>query len=258
MGKDSHKSSSSPQPDQTSSESLGSTERRKGLRRASDIQASNVRYTKSQGRIDRINELVVLVKSEGDHQDELEELVGMFEPLIRKVATHYFRQYGDLIPIDVLTQQARTEFIDLTLNAHVVGGPANFTHFINVFLFRRIQKFVTKERRFHYTHDRIGYAEVRGKIDPDTVTHHDPDRAVEDEKQNMVKQLFTDILESVYADHLLDDVELKIFEETILKGKSDTEVAKAIGLSRPYVNRIHKRVVEKIREQFGDRWSLIF
>lgn len=258
MGQDSPKSSSSTPPDPKSSLSGSSNDRRQGQRRASDIRANNVRYTKSQERIDRINELVRIVKTEkGNTEAELEELVGYFEPIIRKVATHYFKQYGDLIAVDVLTQQARAEFIDLTLNAHTLGGPANFTYFINVFLFRRMQKYVAKERRYHYNHDRISYAEVQGKIDPEQVMVEDPDRAVEEEKRNNLSLLVGDILEAIYADNLLDDMERVIFEATVLQGKKDSEVAKIVKLSRPYVNRIHKRMLEKIRDKFGDRWQLI-
>lgn len=220
------------------------------MREASGTRASDVRYTKSQSRIDRINELVRKSKLERD-QDAITEVIYMFEPLIRKVANHYFKQYGDLIPLDALLQETREQFIDLMLNAHVLGGPANFTTFMNIFLFRRVQKFVIKERRFHYDHDRIEYAEVHREID---LTVEDEDLVEKGETTSAMQTLVADILEEAYSSDMFDETEVRIFEEAILKNRSDTQIAQTIGLSRPYVSRIHKRVLLKIQERFGDRW----
>lgn len=210
-------------------------------------------YVKSQGRIDRINELVRRVKMHND-AEALSELIRLFEPLIQKVARHYFKQYGDLMPLEVLQQESRSQFCDLTLHTHIIGGPANFTTFINNFLFRRMQKYVAKERRFHYSHDRIDWAEMKhGDL---SIAIPEQDRASSTEHTQQIKELLAQILESSY-DGLLTELEIRVFEETVLRGSTDTDAATKLGLSRPYISRLHKIALKKIQSQFGPRWQLI-
>lgn len=179
----------------------------------------------------------------------------MFEPLIQKIARHYFRQYGDLISLDALQQETRQQFCDLTINAHTIGGPANFTTFMNQFLFRKIQKWVANELRYHTTHDRMEYAVIaRPELDLTAPADDSEEtyRAMVD-RQN----LLADVMEAIYSEALLEELELRVFELATLYNMKDSDVADALKMSRPYVSRLHKRALVKIRDRFGDRWAAI-
>jgi RNA polymerase sigma factor (sigma-70 family) len=250
MGIESHKSFSSEPSDPSSKSADHFQPLNEDFK---DSEAPDGKYVKSQARIDRINRNVVLAKKEGD-EEALAELLKMFEPLVQKIARHYHKQYGDLIPFDTLLQETRQQFCDLTLNSHTIGGPASFTVFINNFLFRRMQKWVANEKRYHLTHDRMEYAEVaRPELD---LTNPEPEPD-EDEAIKVRQALFADILEAIYADKLLDEIELRVFELATLYNMKDQDVADALHMSRPYVSRLHKRALVKIRDRFGDRWRAI-
>lgn len=232
--------------------------------------------------IDRINDLVAIVKSSNSTDDEINEgfreLLETFKPMILRVCDKWAKYFNDsehkIKPFNELVADAEYWFVRYTKDKYTIDGDATFNKFIKDHIDQRIRYIYECELKYY-----------KNLIFPDPIKHEDDATADGDSFELVIYNYSSDVAEqSSMEDDIVDDIisnnraelakriiklvetgnfnerEKKVFMEVMYNGITQEEMSKRLQISRTRVVQILRKIKCKLKteiENDEEFWNLI-
>jgi RNA polymerase sigma factor (sigma-70 family) len=231
-------------------------------------------------KIDRINDLVVIVKSDPQsdaYEESMDALLKQFKPMILGVCKKWSEYFNDsshkIKPFNELVADADYWFIHYTLFKYTIDGRATYNKFITDHINQRIRYIYECELKYYKNNifpDPDKSVEADGGDMFETVvynyTSNHADNGIEDDYIDRVDSecrlaLARKILKIVDNNEwCFNDREKLLFKEIMYNGKTQEEMGKELGISRTRVVQILRKIKTKLYRLMNDDeeiWDLV-
>jgi RNA polymerase sigma factor (sigma-70 family) len=232
-------------------------------------------------KIDKINDLVAIVKGCGSSSEEysnaIEELLQMFKPMLIKVCNKWCQYFNDsshlYVPWNSLLSDAEYWFIRYTKEKYVIDGDATYNKFIKDHIDQRIRYIYECSIKYYNqnifpdpdkNHDNDGGDEFEmvaynysSQLSDNSTMEDD---IIDDAVANIRNRLARRIVEIVSNSRGFNEREKLIFIEIMYNGVTQDEMSKRLGISRTRVVQILKKIKYKLKtemENDNEFWELI-
>lgn len=239
-------------------------------------------------KIDKINDLVAIVKSEiipadssvygTSTEDAMAELLAMFRPMMISICDKWCKHFDDTkhkyVSFEELLSDAEYWFITYTLNKYIIDGDATFNKFIKDHINQRIRYIYECHLKYY-----------NQTIFPDPIRHQDDNQdggqldlvifnySSQVSGQQTIEEQFCDedmkmkrynlarrIIKMVEDSNNFNEREKEIFKETMINGISQNEMSDRLGISRTRIVQILRKIKYKLKvemENDPEFWELI-
>lgn len=231
-------------------------------------------------KIDRINDLVAIVKDENvdadTRKDAMEELLTMFKPMMIKVCDKWSNYFNDsshkLKPFKELLADAEYWFMLYTVNKYTIDGDATYNKFIKDHIDQRIRYIYECQLKYYNT-------TIFPDLDKNQDDGTDPFEMVAynyssnvsgsaSMEENIVESISSDkraelahrIMTLVSNSNCFNDREKRVFKEVMCNGITQDEMSKKLGISRTRVVQIIRKIKYKLKNELEndrDFWEII-
>lgn len=234
------------------------------------------RYERGENeKIDKINDLVLNVKTGVDYEESFVALLGMFKPLLLKICAKWSKYFNDeehkIKRFDELLADAEYWFMKYTLEKYVIDGEATFNTFIKNHIDQRIRYIYECELKYYKNN--IFPDPNKSGDDTDDIYESVVYRYTSNQESNKVESGFIekDILDSrnelahniillVESADIFNEREKIIFKEIMCNGTTHDEMGAKLNISRTRVTQILKKIkikLYKLIETDQRIWELI-